>query len=236
MALARLAGVRISADIYERAAAAGIALPLDTKRRARLATMRRAGVMFVHVPKNAGMAVSQALYGMQVKHASARYLAVHAPQAWHDLPSFAVVRDPVARFMSAYRYARAGGGADNRVSPVFADRYRDFDDIEAALDHVERAPSPFQVDHIFRPQCWYLTDRQGRIDVDHLVTIDRITALLDHLAITPVKPLERVNQSTGSDIALTATQGERIRRLYADDAVLFARVDASGGIVAGQDV
>lgn len=222
--------MRISADLYERAAGFGLALPLDAKRRARIAAVRRAGVIFTHVPKNAGMAVSQALYGMQIKHASVRYFAALAPSEWKRLPSFAVLRDPVDRFRSAYRYARAGGGSDNRVSPVFAERYRAFGGIDDALDHVEAARSPYGVDHIFRPQCWYLTDRRGAIAVDHLALIERVGDLLDTLSITPAGPLRHVNRSEGSDPVLTRGQADRIRRIYADDLELFDQVARSDGL------
>ena len=74
------------------------------------------------------------------------------------LPSFAVLRDPTARFLSAYRYGRAGGSAINDVAEPFRTLYRGFRSIDDALDHVETAASPYAVDHIFRPQSWYVGD------------------------------------------------------------------------------
>lgn len=227
--------MRISADIYERAAQFGVRLPLDIKRRRRLAIMRQTGVFFVHLPKNGGMSVSEALYGLQVKHASARYYAVAAPDDWPRLPAFSVLRDPVDRFRSAYRYARAGGGEHNQVSPVFRDAYRRLGSVDDALDHIEAARSPFRVDHIFRPQSWYLADRHGRLAVDHLCRIDRLDDLLADIEIHLPAPLPHANRSDGDAVDLRADQIDRLRRLYARDVALFDALEARNGLWIGAD-
>lgn len=85
------------------------------------------------------MSVSEALYGLQIKHASVRYYARAAPKLLGDVGSFAVVRDPVERFQSAFDYAKAGGSRDSRISAPFRERYMAFRSLDDALDHVERA-------------------------------------------------------------------------------------------------
>lgn len=173
----RLFGVRLISDIHERACDLGITIPPGRGRRERIARTAEAELLFIHVPKAAGTSISQALYGTQVKHLSIRLARRLGGGRLAVLPSFAVLRDPTARFLSAYRYGLAGGSAVNAVAEPFRTFYRNFRSIDDALDHVEEAASPYAVDHIFRPQSWYVVDAQGRIAVDHLLTMDDIPDL-----------------------------------------------------------
>lgn len=219
--LARLVGLRLVSDIPERLCDLGLKPMLDAKRRGRLEAIRQAGVLFVHVPKNAGMAISTALYGRQVKHASIRYYARAAPDLLRDLDSVAVIRDPVERFLSAYDYARAGGSADNRVSAPFRDLYMRFRSVDDALDHIESARSPYHMDHIFRPQSWYVTDAQGLVAVRRLVPFSRIGELATMLGRS--EPIPAVNCRSGPRTAITRVHAWRIRHLYREDGDLFDR-------------
>lgn len=186
-------------------------------------------MLFVHVPKNAGMSISEMLYGCQVKHASVRYYARVAPELLRDLDSIAVVRDPVDRFLSAYDYARAGGSADNRVSAPFHDIYKAFRSVDDALDHVERAASLYHVDHIFRPQTWYLADAAGAIRVRRLVRFEHVGELGGQFS--GGRSVPSINRRSKPVTHLTSRQIQRIRRVYASDVALLngygRRIDAA---------
>ncbi len=176
-------------------------------------------MLFVHVPKNAGMSISEMLYGCQVKHASVRYYARVAPELLRDLDSVAVIRDPVDRFLSAYDYARAGGSADNRVSAPFHDIYKAFRSVDDALDHIEGAASPYHVDHIFRPQTWYLADAAGVIRVRRLLRFEQIGELGGQFG--GGQPVPSLNRRSKPVTHVTPRQMQRIRRVYASDVALF---------------
>ncbi|HET8611471.1 MAG TPA: sulfotransferase family 2 domain-containing protein [Sphingomonas sp.] len=236
--LMRAMRVRLASDLHERACDLGVRPPLDAKRRRWLEAVRRAGLIFIHIPKNGGMSVSQALYGEHVTHCSIRYYRRVAPRL-AALPSFALIRDPVARFVSAYRYALAGGGAHNHVSPAFRDRYRAFASVDEALDHIEGAASPYRIDHIFRPQAWFITDRLGEIAVDRLIPFEGIDRLGGLVPGFPKGRLRHLNRTTAPELLLLPRHVERLRRLYARDFELrrmmtpapsaaFRRAAASG--------
>jgi Sulfotransferase family len=217
--LARLFGLRLVSDITERLCDIGARPILNAKRQDRLEKIRKAGVLFVHVPKNAGMSISEMLYGCQVKHASVRYYARVAPDLLRDLDSIAVIRDPVDRFLSAYDYARAGGSADNRVSAPFYEIYKAFRSVEDALDHVERAASLYHVDHIFRPQTWYLADAAGAIRVRRLVRFEQVGELSSQFSSG--RPVPSINRRSKPVTHVTPQQMQRIRRVYASDVALL---------------
>jgi|SRR5579859_2254682 len=222
----RLFGVRLVSDIHERASDLGFSIPPGRGRRERIARVAKAGLLFIHIPKAAGMSISQALYGTQVKHLSIRLARRLDGERLAPLPSFAVLRDPTARFLSAYRYGRAGGSASNAVAEPFRTLYRGFRSIDDALDHIERAADPYAVDHIYRPQSWYVCDAQGRIAVDRLLTLDDIPDLPALLPGFPDRAVPFLNRSPAIEMPLSARQRGRLRRLYAADFVLWEKVVA----------
>ncbi len=220
----RLFGVRLVSDIHERAGDLGVSIPPGRGRRERIARIAEAGLLFIHIPKAAGMSISQALYGTQVKHLSIRLARRLDGGRLAALPSFAVLRDPTARFLSAYRYGLAGGSANNEVAEPYRALYRDFRSIDDALDHVEGAASPYAVDHIYRPQSWYVSDARGRVAVDRLLTMDDIPDLPKLVPRFPDRAMPCLNRSPAIEMPLTAQQRGRLRRLYAVDYVLWEKV------------
>ncbi|GBQ84912.1 hypothetical protein AA13595_1532 [Gluconacetobacter johannae DSM 13595] len=224
--LVRPLGLRLAGDLHERAVDLGVRLPAGAKRRGRLDTIRRRGVLFIHVPKNAGTSVSVALYGRELRHESMRSYLHAAPDLARVLPSFAILRDPVDRFVSAFTFARYGGGAHRLVAAPFRALYMGFKSLDDALTHVERARSPYQMDHFFRPQSWYVTDRNGRVAVDHLISLHdlgqvaRIIPGLEdvHFPFLNAGPRQRQNP--------TQEQERRIRALYRCDYDLMAQMPA----------
>ncbi|WP_198350638.1 sulfotransferase family protein [Sphingomonas prati] len=217
-------GVKLTGDIPERLIAAGLPVPLSAKRRDRLASIRSSGVLFIHVPKNAGTSLSMALYGHAITHDTMRYYERVAPGFVASAATVAVVREPVERFVSAFRYATNGGTPCRWVSEPFRATYQAFQSIDAALDHLERYRDPFDVDHIFRPQRWYLADAAGRLAVEHLVPIDDLGRLHALFADRKVAPFPRLNVSRASGMTVSDVQRERIRRLYREDVALWETV------------
>jgi hypothetical protein len=216
-AIMRRFGVVLVGDIHERACAAGWWLPVDAKRRRRLWLIRRARTLFIHIPKNAGMSVSHALYGEQIKHASIRYYDSVARRMLWNTTSFAVLRDPVRRFLSAFNYAQNGGSAHNGIAAPFRDRYMAFRSVDDALDHIEAAPDIYQIDHIFRPQSWYITDRAGKVSVDRLFLLEDFDRLRRFLALREVAEVPHLNHIEKPVAELTEAQIMRIRSFYARD-------------------
>ena len=226
----RAFGVHLVSDIHERGCEWRLPLPLGPARRERIEWIADAGLVFVHIPKAAGTSISEALYGFQVKHASIRLTRRVAGGRLAQLPSFAVLRDPVERFVSAWRYGRAGGSTVHSVADSFRTLYQGFATIDAAIDHVEAARSPYAVDHIFRPQSWYVSDTAGRIAVDRLLTTNDIARLSTLVPGFPDHPVPHLNAAAAARTQLTAEQNARLRRVYASDFALWEQVRAGRSV------
>ena len=69
---------------------------------------RRDGAIFIHVPKCAGSALLDAWLGFQTGHVTAAEYRDADPAFFDAAYVFAFVRDPVARFLSAYDHVRTG--------------------------------------------------------------------------------------------------------------------------------
>jgi len=214
-------GVRLGSDVPERLARCRLPYVPNARRRERIAAIRASGVLFIHVPKNAGTSVSERLYGRQIKHETVRYYEMVAPDVL-DLPSFAIVREPITRFLSAFRYARNGGTRDRTVDWPFNARYRAFAGIDDAIDHLACARSPFGIDHIFRPQSWYLTDATGECRIDSLVPYEAIDQLGDIVGLGDLDELPQLNRcGSARPPALTSSQDAFVRDFYAADFALW---------------
>ncbi|MFT8807869.1 hypothetical protein [Gluconobacter sp.] len=211
--------VRQYNDVHARAADLRLRLPLGRKRLQRLARIREAGVMFIHVPKNGGTSICDLLYGGIMMHETWRYYHHVAPALCRTLPSFAIWRDPVKRFVSAWAFARRGGTSRVRIHPSVNALYRSLHTLDDAIAHVESRSSVYDMDHVFRPQALYVCDRNGRLAVDQLFPMDRISALPDLIPALRGKIIPHLNGNS-HDIVPTVAQAERIRRIYSVDEAL----------------
>jgi hypothetical protein len=216
-----LSGLNLVGDLHERSTWPGIYPPLDPVLRGRLRRVRDAGVLFIHIPKNAGISVSLELYGAPLFHPTIRYYHRVAPDVTRDLPSFAIWRDPVARFVSAYRFARSGGAPNATIARAFRQQYQAFTSLDDALDHVESAPSLYGIDHIFRPQFWYVADGVGRIAVDQICLIEDLEKTVAAAGLPGLVQVTRTNLSRPIGCEVTDEQFARLRRLYAIDFALY---------------
>ena len=184
-------------------------------------------LIFVHVPRAAGMSVAQALGARPQSHYSMRYYRTVAPRFAADAESFAVLRDPFERFASAYAIVRAGGAERVTLSSPFRRQTRGIHSVDAYLDWLETR-SPLQRDHVMRPQSWYITDlNSGEVLVKRLFLLGPETeALCDYLRRHGVGPLGWINRSERLPLDLTPLQCQRVVDLYREDFELVSALRA----------
>lgn len=221
-----LFGTYYESDIYDRFCGA-----VPTAMRAfqwRLDPAFKARkLIFVHVPRAAGMSVAQALGARPQSHYSMRYYRTVAPRFAAEAESFAVLRDPFERFASAYAIVRTGGAEKVTLSPPFRRQTGHVRSVDDYLDWLETR-APLARDHVMRPQSWYITDlASGNVLVKRLFLLGAETEALEaYLRGHGVGPLGWINRSERLPLDLTPRQCQRVVALYHEDFELISALRA----------
>jgi hypothetical protein len=200
---------------------------LDRARRWR--HYRRAGAVFIHVPKAAGSSIATTLYGRRLGHHPARRLMQEDPADWEALEKFSVLREPMSRFRSAYAYALAGGTAEGAI------RWRaEYDDPALrdanafVLDYLARGEL-LDKDVVFWPQSYFVRGASGEAVAGlSLFSTDDAEPLAAYLASLGCAAPARINRSqvaAGLALELGAEARRMLESLYAAD---FALLDGLG--------
>lgn len=225
-------GVDVYPDAFERLAVLDHASRLNGLFQHKLPDeLSRHPLLFIHVPKNGGTSLKRALYAFDPGHATLRYYDWLAPALRPSKTSFALLREPIDRFLSGYDFLRNGGGSDVSIQPAALRRLAGIGTVDAYLDHLESLDGNwFGVDSFARPQWWYVADRAGVVAVDHLWIIGEqaleIAALLGRHDLPAPR---HVNRTRREQRTLTAGQAARVERLFHTDFLLYDAVSRTPG-------
>ncbi len=198
----------------------GLVKPLYWRFHPGIASRR---VIFIHIPRAAGASVSASLFDdVHVAHHSMRAWLALEPEFATAAPSFALLRDPFARFASSYHFVRAGGASEVGLNGTFRRLTSHIDSIDAYLDFLDGKPA-LDLDFVMRPQSWFVSDlKTGKPLVTHLFHLDRDGAAIDDfLGRHGGSPLPHRNRSSGGPLSLTHAQRRHVEALYAADFELW---------------
>ncbi len=194
-------------------------MPICTKYRA----------IFVHVPKNAGTAVLQALeMGKNEGHVPWFKYENMDPRRWRRYFKFAIVRNPWERVVSNYLYARMERSYWH--SPDGTTPYKTHPDHETLrglsfAECVERIPTLRHAG--WRPQSYFVCNAAGVNMMDYVCRHERLDQDIAHVCqvLGIRRQLERVNvtEKKSSDWKgfYDGATVEAVRQLYAQDIQEF---------------
>jgi hypothetical protein len=196
--------------------------------RRRVPHWRRSGVVFVHVPKAAGTSINHALYGRSLGHLKAREIERYSPGILAELPSFAVVRNPWSRLVSAYLFVKQSGTADAGVHRPGRYRAAAFRSFESFVEEWLAPRRLERLDYVFQPQHAFVDDAGGRQLVGFVGKLEQLSAVSDFLQQKLGRHIEfsRKNVSGAhSDYRSHFTSSrlqQRVAEIYAADVQRFA--------------
>ena len=185
-------------EAYYAAVPPAVQRALLVRRRAR--RWRDAGIVFIHVPKSAGTSISLMLYGSFVGHVTVRDILRYGSDATRALPRFAIVRNPWDRAVSAWRFARAGGGKGDRggagMSRPWLYQSERFASFEAFVEEWLVDQDLEKADPVFRPQLPFVADGD-EIGVDFLGRFENLASTQAYVEEVTGRPaaLRHVNRS-----------------------------------------
>ena len=187
----------------------------------------RHNCMFVHIPKCAGVSVSQALFGNKAggHRTLEEYLYVYGATRFDAMFKFTIVRNPWDRVISAFYFLQKGGLTQG--DRHWADRW--LRGVASLDDFVQnRLPYPLVRDYLhFRPQTDYLLDpRTGALGVDFIGRFETLShdfgVITQRLGVAAELPvLNRVTHGTEGRPVVSDAAIDRIAELYAADIDLL---------------
>ncbi len=183
--------------------------------------------IFIHVPKCAGTSIANALYGVsEVQHYPLIDFFLYDRRRYMDYFKFAVLRDPVDRFISAFSFLKRGGTSpsDNRMGKVL-EKFGSTEEFVLAMRTKKDDHNILRHIH-FLPQSYFLTAAWAPLKLDILVKndqLDRHWPEILKMAKLPFRPLQTLNQSKKDADTTISDQSIRwIRKKYQSD---FAIID-----------
>jgi hypothetical protein len=186
---------------------------------------RRDGVIFVHVPKCAGSALLDAYLGYQTGHVTAAEYRDADPTLFDRAFVFSFVRNPLARFVSAYEHVQTDDLWDYlpAMRRVIDRHGRSLVEVAERLQpDAELLSLPW-----FAPQHSFL-DIRGRLAVNRVFKTESFAADLEVIRAETninLRSIAAVNcrgeASKAAPDALGPTAAANLRRVYARDFTLF---------------
>ncbi|MFQ6547508.1 sulfotransferase family 2 domain-containing protein [Aestuariibius sp. 2305UL40-4] len=187
------------------------------------------GLILIHIPKNAGTSVEDALFGYRVRHRTWAEIRESCPEAWAKCPKLAILRDPVDRFLSAYDYL--SGGGRNATDRAFGAHMIAGLPIDRFVDRLVRdrrfREQVMRYFH-FRPQSDYVCDGD-RLVLDHPIPFASMEQGLIKVAGLRPGDLAHTNRTRGARTQrdhIGPDTVERIIALYAADQRLHETASA----------
>jgi hypothetical protein len=227
-----LLGVHHYQDVFEQTARWGLfSLGLRGWLRGKIdKAVLSNKLLFIHVPKNAGTSIATAIYGHLPPHTTAYFYRTVAPDYFEHAEAFAVLRDPVDRFVSAYWFVQNRGGDDVAMDHAFAKATSGIETVDQLLNFTAvKFKNLYHLDNVLRPQWWYVLGGNGELLVKRLFILgkdqDKMAVFLRNFGIVEI-PIK--NQTKKGSLVLTEAQTRRIRALYDRDVRLleFVRQDS----------
>jgi hypothetical protein len=199
----------------------------------------RYGIAFIHIPKNAGTSVEAALYRYSVKHRTWEEVRKYDPDGFAQWIKFAIVREPIDRFLSAYDYLLKGGR--NEYDRNFSRRYLapsgDINSFVAKLRDSTFRQKTLWYFHL-RPQSEYVLSADRCCMVNYLVPLEKINDVPEILGAKWLS-IPRLNATAGDRTkreCLTRESVKTLHEIYAADFALYRFAISTHGDAFGKVV
>jgi len=194
------------------------------RRSGRLTSaVTEAGLLFVHIPKNMGTSVAEALYGNLLGHHSMQFLsAALGKDVVGRTLSFAIIRRPEDRLRSAFSFLKfnAVEDADVRYRATYLSDIPDFETFLLRLEDTQFRKQAMRWHH-FREQCAFVADPKGELMVDVLVSMDDITALTGILENRYATPPEIGHTNASRKVEKMQIDPALMAEIYGADVRLY---------------
>jgi hypothetical protein len=189
-------------------------------------------LIFIHIPKTSGTSIYKSLGIKNISkknkflgHRSIEIYKEQYKEYWDIYLKFTVVRDPIDRFISTYKYMKMeetfwNSSSDPNKYPVH-EHYKICNslDINQYISYLYETPENHS--EITFPQIWFIKNKYKKIEVDYIAKYENLNNELKKIGVNLT---ERLNVSTINDknsIQLTKKSKELLYRMYEVDYNFF---------------
>jgi hypothetical protein len=176
-------------------------------------------LIFIHIPKNAGTSIikTMGIENLYMDKTIEEYKE-HYKDYWKSYTKFTVVRDPVDRFISAYKFARMKeSGWFSATGEEGLEKHHHYEmcnsmDINEYVSYLYKNLKEFN--RWIMPQTFIIENKNGEIEIDYFV---RYENLLNDLQKIGIDKIEKLNSSKVNDdqvIQLTKKSKHMLYEIY----------------------
>ena len=186
-------------------------------------------LIFIHIPKNAGTSIIKAL-GVEnlCMDKTIEQYKEHYGDYWNEYKKFTVVREPIDRFISAYKFARMDeSGWFSATGEEGLEKHHHYElcnemNINEYISYLYKNPEKFN--RWISPQTFIISNKNGEKEIDYYV---RYENLLEDLQKIGIDKIEKLNSSKIKDektIELTKKSKNILYEIYDIDYQNFSYI------------
>ena len=186
-------------------------------------------LIFIHIPKNAGTSIIKAM-GLENLYMdkSIKEYKEHYGDYWNEYKKFTVVREPIDRFISAYKFARMDESRwFSATGEEGLEKHHHYElcnemNINEYVSYLYTNKKEFN--RWIAPQTFILSNKNGEREIDYYV---RYENLLEDLQKIGIDKIEKLNSSKIKDekrIELTNKSKNKLYEIYDIDYQNFSYI------------
>ena len=183
-------------------------------------------LIFIHIPKNAGTSIIKAM-GVENIYMDKKIeeYKEHYGEYWDKYKKFTVVRDPIDRFISAYKFARMKeSGWFSATGEEGLDKHVHYElcnemDINEYVSYLYKNPTKFN--RWIIPQFLLISNENDEIEIDYYVRFERLQEDLSKIGIENIQKLNSSKIEDDKVIQLSKKSKMRLYSIYEIDYQTF---------------
>jgi len=179
-------------------------------------------LIFIHIPKNAGTSIIKAMgvENLYMDKTIEEYKE-HYQDYWNEYKKFTVVRDPIDRFISAYKFARmkeSGWFSSSGEEGLEKHHHHDLCnslDINGYVNYLFNNPQ--KINRWVAPQTWIIKNKEGKIEIDYFVKYENLSEDLKKIGIDKIQKLNASKIDDDQQIQLSFSSKQKLYIMYGMD-------------------
>lgn len=173
-------------------------------------------LIFIHIPKNAGTSIIKAMGVENIfMDKTIEEYKEHYDEYWNKYKKFTVVRDPIDRFISAYKFARMKeSGWFSATGEEGLEKHTHYElcnkmNINEYTSYIYKNPKEFN--RWIIPQTFIISNENDEIEIDYYV---RFENLQEDLSKIEIESIEKLNSSKIEDDKVAQLSKKSKMKLY----------------------